>query len=638
MRDDIDPEDIGVNTSAETSFSSLVDAALSRRVVLGGLGAAALVRSVALPETARAAGMRGTALTFAEAPHSIAENHQVAAGYDARVLIRWGDKVLADAPAFDPMKQSAAAQARQFGYNNDHIGYCPLPAGSRNSEHGLLVVNHEYTDSWLMFPGLSDKDGATKVTREQAEIELAAHGLSVIEVKKAGGAWQVVDQSRFARRITLETPMTVSGPAAGHDRLKTKADPSGRKVLGTLNNCAGGLTPWGTVLTAEENFHQYFAGTTSGPEAAAHKRVGIVGKPEYSWGRHFDRFDVAKEPNEPNRFGWLVEVDPYDPASLPVKRTALGRFKHEAANVVVNANGRVTVYTGDDERFEYLYRFVTRGKIDKANRKANLGLLDDGILYVAKFHGDGRLTWLPLIFGNGLLTPANGFHSQADVVIEARRAADLMGATPMDRPEDVETNPVTGKVYMMCTNNTKRTADRTDAANPRAENAHGHVIEMVPPTIDGAVDHTALDYTWSVFLLAGPKDKGRYHPQTSDAGWMSCPDNLAFDPQGRLWISTDQGSEQAKNGIPDGMYAMETEGPLRALPRFFYACPRGAEMCGPMFTPDGKTLFVAVQHPGEDKGSTFDAPSTRFPDFKPGMPPRPSVVAITKKDGGVIGG
>lgn len=637
MPPDMDPEDIGVNASAEASFASIIDSALSRRTVLGGMAAAALVRHVTVSAEARAAGMAGPSLTFAEVPHTIAESHQVAAGYDAEILIRWGDKVTADAPVFDPLHQSAAAQARQFGYNNDHIGYCPLPLGSDNSEHGLLVINHEYTDSWLMFPGLTDKDTVTKVTREQAEIELAAHGLSVIEVRKLAGNWRVVENSVYARRITVETPMAVSGPAAGHDRLRTKADPGGLALRGTLNNCAGGLTPWGTVLTAEENFHQYFSGTTSGVEAVAQKRVGIVGKPEYSWGKYFDRFDVATEPNEPNRFGWLVEVDPHDPQSVPVKRTALGRFKHEAANVVVNGNGRVSVYTGDDERFEYLYRFVTSGKIDHGNRAANMRLLDDGILYVAKFHDDGRLTWLPLIFGNGLLSRDNGFNSQADVVIEARRAADLMGATPMDRPEDVETNPVTGKVYMMCTNNTKRQAEQTNAANPRANNVHGHVIEMIPPNIDGHVDHTALEYTWTVFLLAGPKDQGRYHPQTSPSGWMSAPDNMAFDPAGRLWIATDQGSSQAKNGIPDGMYAMETEGPFRALSRFFYACPRGAEMCGPMFTPDGKTLFVAVQHPGEDKGSTYDAPSTRFPDFQAGMPPRPSVVAITKKDGGVIG-
>ena len=255
MHPDIDPEDIGVNTSSEPSFSAIVDTALSRRAILGGLAAAALVRQITMPAEAKPAGMRGAALAFAEAPHSIAESHRVAAGYDAHVLIRWGDKVLADAPAFDPAKQSAAAQARQFGYNNDHIGYCPLPAGSANSEHGLLVVNHEYTDSWLMFPGLTEKDGATKVSREQAEIELAAHGLSVVEVKKNAGTWQVVDTSRHARRVTLDTAMAVSGPAAGHDRLKTKADPSGRALKGTLNNCAGGLTPWGTVLTAEENFH-----------------------------------------------------------------------------------------------------------------------------------------------------------------------------------------------------------------------------------------------------------------------------------------------------------------------------------------------------------------------------------------------
>ncbi len=636
-----------IPSSSSPSPAAVANRRLSRRQALRGLAAGVALGALPATLTARVALAAGdpSSLRFEQAPHVIADDHQVAPDHGAQVLIRWGDPVLPGAPAFAPGIASADDQERQFGYNNDFIAFMPLPPGSGSSDHGLLCVNHEYTNAELMWPGLTRKDKKAALSRRQVDAEMAAHGHSVLEIRKAAGGWRVVPDSRYNRRVSLRsTEMRLSGPAAGHDRLKTGADPSGRTVIGTLNNCAGGTTPWGTVLIAEENFDNYFGGDPAGsPEAANHARLGIRGRPYYAWSRFHDRFDVGKEPNEPNRFGWVVELDPYDPDSVPVKRTALGRFKHEAATTVIAPDGRLVVYSGDDEGFEHLYRFVSRDAVDRRDRAANADLLDHGTLSVARFGADGALAWLPLVHGVGPLTAANGFASQADVLIETRRAADLLGATPLDRPEDVEVNPVNGRVYMMLTNNTRRKPDQVDAVNPRAENRHGHIVELIPPPAGrpdaGArADHAAEVFGWNILVIAGPLDApgARYHPATAQFGrWLSCPDNCAFDARGRLWVSTDQGGSQRRNGIPDGMYAMDVDGPGRALPKFFYAAPRGAEMCGPAFTPDGTTLFVAVQHPGE--GSTFDRPSTRWPDFDPRMPPRPAVVAITRDGGGAIG-
>jgi secreted PhoX family phosphatase len=639
-------EDVGRNASANPTMGEVIASRFNRRDLMRGVLAVTAI-SATMGPLALAAARKAQAATpsfgFAEIEAGVDEKHHVAPGYVSEVLIRWGDPVLPGAPAFDPMNQSAAAQKQQFGYNNDFVGYFPLQG---SSERGLLAVNHEYTNEELMFPGAAAKitkeDKFGYLTQELAEIEMAAHGGSVIEIVKEGGRWKLVPDSRYNRRITaLDTEMDITGPAAGHDRLKTAEDPTGARVVGMINNCAGGMTPWGTWLTAEENFHGYFTGALpeGHAEAANYKRYG-VGSAEYGWGRFFKRHDIAAEPNAANRYGWMVEIDPYDPQSTPKKRTALGRFKHEGATTIVNGDGRVVAYMGDDERFDYVYRFVTARAFDPNDRAANMDLLDEGTLSVARYNADGSLDWLPLVFGEGPLTAGNGFTSQADVVIEARRAADLLGATKMDRPEDVEPNPKTGKVYLMLTNNTRRKPEQVDAANPRAENAFGHIVEMTPPN----GDHAAPTFAWDILVKCGDPsvaDVGAtFGSGTTKDGWFGMPDNCAIDAAGRLWIATDGNSAKA-TGRADGLWAIETEGEARGTGKHFFRCPVGAELCGPMFTPDDKTLFVAIQHPGEEdaegKAGTFEQPATRWPDFADGMPPRPALVVVVKEDGGAIG-
>lgn len=643
-------EDIGRNTTDNPTLGEIIGARFGRRdMIRGALAVSAITATlgpaaIASLNPAKAAAGKPS-FAFADVPYGVDEKHHVAAGYDADILIRWGDPVLADAPAWDPMNQSADAQAKQFGYNNDFVGYAPLPLGSSTPDHGLLCVNHEYTDEEVMFPGLGGEQQKAKfagMTEKLANIEIAAHGGSVIEIRKVNGKWTYDPKSASNRRITGETECQITGPAAGHALMKTAYDPSGTVVRGMLNNCAGGMSPWGTWLSAEENFNGYFWSSEEKPKA---DRYGVPGK-WYNWGAYHDRFDVAKEPNESHRFGWIVEIDPYDPASKPRKRTALGRFKHEACSIAINADNSVVAYMGDDERFDYVYKFVSAKKFDPSNRAHNMTLLDEGTLFVGKFNADGSLEWLPLVHGQGKLTAENGFNDQAEVLIKARLAGDAVGATKMDRPEDVEVNPKTGKIYVMLTNNSRRKDDQKDAANPRAANEWGHIVEMVPTN----GDHTATKFTWNVLLKAGNPNANvgaEYNSATTENGWFSCPDNCAIDHQGRLWVTTDQGEAWSKvSGKADGVYAVETEGELRGASKMFFRVPVGAEMCGPYFTPDDQTLFVAVQHPATDgvdaykpfgKMSTFEEPATRWPDFKDGVPPRPSVVAITKQGGGVIG-
>lgn len=619
------------------SYERIIGAKLSRRAALMGLaGSAALAAVPSLwPKGAQAAA--GSSLSFEELTRIYDETHHVANGYDAAVLIRWGDPIARDA-AFDPAAITKDNQSKQFGYNCDFIGYMPLPVGSNNSAHGLLCVNNEYPDPHIMWPDLTEDDAATKATEDQLRAMQAAWGHTIVEIKKDGGAWSYVQNSEYNRRINGFTEMAISGPAAGHALLKTSADPAGTKVIGTGYNCAGGTTPWGTILTCEEGLSDIFGGDAAKvPDPKLLERYGYDGSDAYGFARVEDRLHLDKEPNEPNRFDWVVEIDPYQPGAAPVKRTALGRFSHEGATTVVNKDGRVVVYLGDDDYFEHLYRFVTKGTFNAGDRSANMNLLDDGELSVAKFDANGGLQWIPLVHGENGLTAENDFADQAEVLIKARLAADHVGATGMDRPEDFEANPVNGKVYAVMTKNKKRTAEQIDAANPRAENTTGHILELSPPGEGKDADHAAANYKWDVFLLAGdpskPEQGAKFGEGVTANGWLVTPDNIAFDPKGRLWIATDGANDF---DIADGLYATEVDGAGRAVTRFFFACPTGAEMCGPCFTPDGKTLFVSVQHPAENSES-LDKPTTRWPDFADNSPPRPSVVAITHKGGLEIG-
>ena len=626
------------------TISDIVEARLSRRGFLGGLSTISALSLAACASTdtpqpivnvSDKASSDAPLFAFEEITRGLDETHHLPNGYSGDILIKWGDAIFPDSPTFDPYNQTEDAQLRQFGYNNDYIGYIALEAHKGETNRGILCVNHEYTSTTLMLPNVAANYPAS-MTAELCNVELAGHGGTVVEIVEKNGQWQIDLNSKYNRRITAhKTPMEITGPAAGSDRLKTSEDPNGTLVAGTMNNCAGGTTPWGTWLMAEENFNGNFLGELAEghPETANHKRYGVPGG-WYQWGRHIDRYNVSKEPNEPNRFGWIVEVDPFDPTSTPKKRTALGRFKHEGAESVIAPNGRVVVYMGDDQRFDYVYKFVSDRAVNIENKAANKDLLDDGTLYVARFDQDGSLEWMPLIFGDGPLNAENGFNSQADVLIETRRAADLLEATPMDRPEDVEPDPKTGKVWVMLTNNNKRKEDQINAANPRAENLYGHIIEITEP--DG--DFTSTKSSWEILVKCGdpssPAHGSTWNPLTSPNGWYGSPDNCAIDPLGRLWISTD-GNE--KTGAADGLWAMETTGDRRGTSRAFFRTPIGAEMCGPKFTPDAKTLFLAVQHPGDANGATFEKPATRWPDFEENIPPRPSVMAIQNRSGKPVG-
>ncbi len=623
------------NRSSNPSIHELSDPA-RRSLLRGGLGAAVAGLLAPLAGCAGVGGgvFAGPLLGFKSVPISTADAIAVPEGYSFQVIAPWGDPagLSGESAAFKfDASNSAAEQETQIGMHHDGIHFF----AQNGSTSGLLVMNHEYSDD-----GLLHADGMKTWTRDKVRKSQAAHGVSVIEVEQKDGRWSVVRPSRWARRITANTPMAFGGPAAGHALLRTAADASGTRVLGTLNNCGSGITPWGTYLTCEENFNGYFSGgdTLSPHEQRWGLRKGGAG---YRWHEHDERFDATKHPNEPNRFGWVVEIDPMNPSSTPVKRTALGRAAHEGATTAVTADGRAVIYMGEDARFEYITKFVSRDKIKTGGFAHNATLLDHGTLYVARFDADGKGRWLALTHGQGPLTAANGFADQGELLIKTRQASDLLGATKMDRPEWIDVDKQ-GWVYCTLTNNSNRGGDKqpaVDAANPRANNTMGNIIRWKD---NGGFDGTAFE--WNHYVLAGDPANERADAKGNVRGdAFACPDGLWTDARGVLWIQTDMSTSAMGKGdlAKLGNNCLLASDPKSGEVRRFLTGPSGCEITGATATPDGRTMFINIQHPGESPSERSEPEQPRrvsnWPDQNPAGRPRSATVVIRKNDGGVIG-
>ncbi len=643
MTHPFDSEDLPTNPSNNEHFQRVVERAVNRRgfMLKTGVGAAAVAfLSAGLsgcggggddPAPAPAAPPADL-LGFSAIATATADGVSVAPGYTATVIAPWGTPLFSAGPGSTwagDASEDAAAQARQMGDNHDGIHYFPI--GGRSDE-GLLVMNHEYTNVQYLFTnGVVD-------SLDDANKDLNAHGVAVVHIRRTAGVWDIVVDSTYNRRITGNTLMELTGPAAGHALMQTTADPTGTQVFGTLNNCGNGWTPWGTYLTCEENFNQYF-GTTNTANPGQTRNTNMVryglssGTTQRNYETYFDRFDWQREPNEANRFGWIVEIDPFDAASVPKKRTALGRIKHENAAYAIAADGRVVVYMGDDQANDYIYKFVSTGTYVEGNIANNRNLLDSGTLYVARFNngattGDmmGTGEWLPMTTTNPALA---AYASQAEILVNTRLAADTLGATPMDRPEWVTVHPTTQEVYVTLTNNSGRAT--TNDANPRTGNVYGQIIRWR----EAGGDPTALTFEWDLFVLAGNPTIAQANPLNNGSSNVTAnntfnsPDGLGFDSAGRLWIQTDGNYSNTGNYANQGNNQMLCANPTTREIRRFFVGPVECEVTGLTFTPDSRTMFINIQHPGEGGNS-------HWPEGGAARP-RSATIVITKNDGGVIG-
>lgn len=746
--------DVSLNPSTTPSIQDVIGQVQAgrRQFIKGGVGAAALasaggltlsglvstVQAAPVPASLGFPGIgfesvpantRALNVSLGGAATAVVDRITVPAGYTANVFVSWGDAIMPGGTAFSGnASETAAQQLKQFGMHNDGMHFFPFvtSGGQAVSDRGVLCVNNEYTHEELLFPDGQVGNGYTMAKTRKSQ---AAHGVSVVEARRINGKWSVAKSSIYGRRITANTPCRVSGPAAGHALMKAKAytigdtattptggHTDGFTALGTINNCANGITPWGTYLTCEENFNGNFGttGAATSPDwnpvfsASTGALTGYAPNPAtetgkllnrygfatdgfgYRWHTTDPRFDLVTNPNEANLFGWVVEIDPFNPTAMPVKRTALGRFKHESAQYVVDSQNNVAMYMGDDERNEYIYKFVCAGKFNPINRSANRNLLDSGILYVARFDANLAGEWLPLVPGtiglNGIalrdnpnFAGANDAEVQAKILIKTRMAADAVGATMMDRPEWAGARPRIGgfdeiEVYCTLTNNNRRGSaatatsnaqdgsttaasarPATDAANPRADNVHGHIIRWR----ETGKSVTATTFGWDLFAQAGdtlttkaakPTNnyKGNIVDTPAGSADYGAPDGLWFDPFGRLWVQTDQIGDGSGDFVNIGGNMMVCADPNTGETRRFLTAPNKCEVTGVTMTPDGKTMFVGVQHPGEDALAANPTQFSNWPQNQwtveadgvttlPAGRPRSSVVVITKDDGGIIG-
>ena len=665
-------DEVPSNRSANRNFYQVMEARVGRRqFLMGGLAtlATGLIGGSLAPKPAMAKAGTSSLLGFKPVPVSYLDKVVVPEGYSFQVLGPTGTPISGDMPMSRPGANTGAEQEHQIGQHHDGMHFFPIEGSSSD---GLIVVNHEYIEPRLLHaekPGYKgqpigthsvvyDADG--RRDDDEVRMEIAAHGVSIYRTtRQADGTWVVVADPRN-RRVTSGTLVELSGPVRGAPHVRTRFSPEGTKVRGTLNNCSHGVTPWNTYLAAEENWAGYFANTDKIDQKPdlprEHARYGVSTSPRggrFGWhlaksgADEFVRFDASAKGasaledyrNEPNAMGWMTEIDPFNPEAAPIKRTHLGRFAHEGVVFAPATAGRpVVCYSGDDSRFEYIYKFVSADAF--APGQTDGAILDQGTLYVARFNDDGTGEWLALAPGQNGLTPDNGFADLADILVNTRLAADQAGATKMDRPEWGAVDPRTGAVYFTLTNNSRRRPDQVDAANPRAANNFGQIVRW---TYEGG-DHTATRFAWDLFLLAGDAGNSRL----ADGGTLdadnifACPDGLWFDAQSRLWIQSDMGDigpDYDGPLKPFGMNMLLAADPNTGEVRRFMTGPWGQECTGVVTTPDGKTMFVNFQHPGaQATGAQFAAGDfgSGFPDYN-GSLPRSATVVITKDDGGVIG-
>ncbi len=592
------------NTSGNRHFQEVLSTSLTRRAALsGGVATAAAlflatspVGSMPLAQGRKPA--TSPLIGFTPALNPGGPDPVISPEYEYQVIIPWGSPLQPGGPDINGGRPASEAEAlAQIGAGHDGMWFFPI---NSLSHKGVLCINHEFgrTDTTV---------GDVPASLEQVRISQAVHGMSVVEIYRRFGKWQVAPSS-LNRRITPNTPVEFSGPVAGHPLLDT---PAGNAPAGTVNNCANGYTPWGTYLTCEENFNGYFGATAEGFETEERDRYGFSSEGfGYNWYNFDERWDISNPDyqNEEHRFGWIVEVDPMAPDSKPVKRTALGRMKHEGIALTVGRGARVVGYMGDDQRFDYVYKFVSSDNW-KSMQARGVSPLDEGQLYVARFDDDGSGEWLEITMDNPIL--AERFADEGEMLIYTRIAADLLGATPMDRPEWTTVAP-NGDVYVALTNNSQR--EVADAANPQAPNSDGHIIK-----IEDGDRHVGTSFEWDIFLLASETRETDYE--------FTDPDGLYCDRDGRLFIQTDGGQPNGNNQM---LVADTNTGEIRRL----FAGVDGDEITGIAFTPDHRTMFINTQHPGNG-----DPESTNFPIAGSGGSaiPRDATFVITRKDGGIVG-